>query len=44
MTDGVEPHWTPWDGTADTGVDRAILETRRAIFPLHGLDPDSPDD
>ncbi|HEU0127269.1 MAG TPA: acetoin utilization protein AcuC, partial [Pseudonocardiaceae bacterium] len=42
MTDGVEPHWTPWDGTADTGVDQAILETRRAVFPLHGLDPDNP--
>ena len=39
MTDGVAPLWKPWDGTADTGVDHAILETRRAVFPLHGLDP-----
>ncbi|HEX2262253.1 MAG TPA: acetoin utilization protein AcuC, partial [Pseudonocardiaceae bacterium] len=42
MTDGVEPQWTPWDGTADTGVDQAIRETRRAVFPLHDLDPDNP--
>jgi acetoin utilization protein AcuC len=44
MTDGVEPYWTPWDGTGETGVDQAILETRRAVFPLHGLDPDNPQD
>lgn len=44
MTDGVEPQWTPWDGAGDTGVDQAILETRRAVFPLHGLDPDNPQD
>jgi acetoin utilization protein AcuC len=42
MTDGVEPYWTPWDGTADTGLDQAIAETRRAVFPLHGLDPEDP--
>ncbi|MGH3800041.1 MAG: acetoin utilization protein AcuC [Pseudonocardiaceae bacterium] len=42
MTDGVEPRWMPWDGTADTGVDQAIVETRRAVFPLHGLDPADP--
>ncbi|MGH3814454.1 MAG: acetoin utilization protein AcuC [Pseudonocardiaceae bacterium] len=42
MTDGVDPHWTPWDGTADTGLDQAITETRRAVFPLHGLDPADP--
>jgi acetoin utilization protein AcuC len=42
MTDGTEPQWTPWDGTGDTGVDRAIQETRRAVFPLHGLDPGDP--
>jgi acetoin utilization protein AcuC len=42
MTDGAEPHWTPWDGTADTELDRAIRETRRAVYPLHGLDPDDP--
>lgn len=42
MTDGIEPRWTPWDGAGDTGVDRAILETRRAVYPLHGLDPEDP--
>jgi acetoin utilization protein AcuC len=39
MTEGVEPQWTPWDGTGDTDLDQAIIETRRAVFPLHGLDP-----
>ncbi len=40
MTDGAEPHWPPWDGTGDTALDRAIQETRRAVYPLHDLDPD----
>ncbi|MGH3937889.1 MAG: acetoin utilization protein AcuC [Pseudonocardiaceae bacterium] len=40
MTDGAEVHWTPWDGSGDTRVDRAILETRRAVYPRYGLDPD----
>ncbi len=43
MTDGAEPRWTPWDRTADTEVDRAIQETRRAVYPLHDLDPDNPE-
>jgi acetoin utilization protein AcuC len=42
MTDGVELQWTPWDGSADTELDRAIQETRRAVYPLHGLDPEEP--
>jgi acetoin utilization protein AcuC len=42
MTDGAEPRWTGWDGTADTELDRAIRETRRAVYPLHDLDPDDP--
>ncbi|MGH3933976.1 MAG: acetoin utilization protein AcuC [Pseudonocardiaceae bacterium] len=42
MTEGVEPQWTPWDGTGDTSLDQAIVETRRAVFPLHGLDPTKP--
>ncbi|MBV9162574.1 MAG: acetoin utilization protein AcuC [Pseudonocardiales bacterium] len=42
MTDGVEPLWTPWDGTDDTPLDRAIRETRRAVYPLHDLDPEDP--
>ncbi|MGH3753249.1 MAG: acetoin utilization protein AcuC [Pseudonocardiaceae bacterium] len=42
MTDGTEPSWAPWDGAGDSALDRAIRETRRAVFPLHGLDPDDP--
>lgn len=44
MGDGADPSWVPWDGFDDTGVDRAIQETRRAVYPLHGLDPDDPRD
>jgi acetoin utilization protein AcuC len=48
MTDDRDPAWTPWgdvpdDATADR-VDGAIAEVRRALFPLHGLDPDDPRD
>lgn len=43
MTDGQDPAFEPWGGTAEK-VDTAILETRRAVFPLHGLDPDDPRD
>jgi len=42
MTDGAAPRWTPWDGTGETELDRAIQQTRRAVYPLHGLDPDDP--
>jgi acetoin utilization protein AcuC len=42
MTDGAEPQWTPWEGTGDTALDRAIQETRRAVYPLHDLDPEDP--
>ncbi|HEX6967556.1 MAG TPA: acetoin utilization protein AcuC [Micromonosporaceae bacterium] len=46
MTDGADPTYRPWQpGGADEGpLDRAILATRRAVFPLHGLDPDDPRD
>lgn len=44
MTDGRDPAFTLWDGTADTPLDNAILATRRAVFPLHGLDPEDPRD
>lgn len=44
MTDGVDPAWTPWDGHAENPVDQAIQQTRRAVYPLHGLDPDDPRD
>jgi acetoin utilization protein AcuC len=41
MTDDEEPQWEPWAEGHDLEnlVDRAVMATRRAIFPLHGLDP-----
>jgi acetoin utilization protein AcuC len=41
MTDGVDPVVTPWERGYDPAhaVDRAILATRKAAFPAHGLDP-----
>ncbi len=42
MTDGREPRWPDWDESgfdpADA-VDQAVLATRRAVFPAHGLLP-----
>jgi acetoin utilization protein AcuC len=40
MTDGIEPPFERWEpGTTADPVDKAILATRVAVFPLHGLDP-----
>lgn len=56
MGDNGDVDFVPWDGDAGApppeGVtdaaqqqtDRAILATRRAVFPLHGLDPEDPRD
>jgi acetoin utilization protein AcuC len=44
MSDGKDTSFTPWEPTAGEPVDRAILDTRHAVFPLHGLDPDDPRD
>ena len=47
MTDGGDSTWHPWQpvGARDaSALDRAIVATRRAVFPLHGLDPDDPRD
>jgi len=45
MTDGVEPPVEQWQpGTTPDPVDRSILATRMAVFPLHGLDPQDPRD
>ena len=45
MTDGVEPPAERWQpGTTPDAVDKAILATRMAVFPLHGLDPYDPRD
>jgi len=46
MSDGT-PHpvtYRPWGGTVEQSVDRAIQDTRTAIYPLHGLDPYDPRD
>jgi acetoin utilization protein AcuC len=39
MTDGREPRWRSWATGHDPEdpVDRAVLATRKAVFPLHGL-------
>jgi acetoin utilization protein AcuC len=41
MTDGRDPWWRSWEVGYDPAdvVDRAVMATRRAVFPLHGLDP-----
>jgi acetoin utilization protein AcuC len=40
MTDGIVPAVQRWQpGTTPDPVDKAILATRTAVFPLHGLDP-----
>lgn len=44
MTDGRSTSFEPWGGAAEVAVDSAIRDTRRAVFPLHGLDPDDPRD
>jgi acetoin utilization protein AcuC len=43
MTDGVDPAVRRWE-PGDDPIDRAILATRLAVFPLHGLDPHDPRD
>ncbi|MBI3688368.1 MAG: acetoin utilization protein AcuC [Actinobacteria bacterium] len=44
MTDGGTAEYQPWQPGESSAVDTAIAATRRAIFPLHGLDPDDPRD
>jgi acetoin utilization protein AcuC len=44
MSDGGDPEFVPWDGALVQPVDAAILRTRHAAFPLHGLDPADPRD
>ena len=41
MGDGRETWWRSWEVGYDPEdpVDRAVMATRKAIFPLHGLDP-----
>jgi acetoin utilization protein AcuC len=44
MTEGADVGFEPWGGGAAEPVDIAIRDTRRAVFPLYGLDPDDPRD
>jgi acetoin utilization protein AcuC len=44
MTDNADTSFQPWGGGGEDAVDVSILDTRRAVFPLHGLDPDDPRD
>lgn len=44
MTDGADTEFQRWGGDAEEPVDIAVRDTRRAAFPLHGLDPDDPRD
>jgi acetoin utilization protein AcuC len=45
LTDGGDASFAAWQPTGEPdAVDRAILATRRAVFPLHGLDPHDPRD
>jgi acetoin utilization protein AcuC len=41
MTDGADASWQPWEAGCDPAdpLDRAVLATRQAVFPHHGLDP-----
>jgi acetoin utilization protein AcuC len=41
MTDGREPWYRSWATGHDPedAVDRTVMATRKAVFPLHGLDP-----
>ncbi|MEU8314463.1 acetoin utilization protein AcuC [Micromonospora sp. NPDC048887] len=45
MTDGVDPSYLPWQPSGEpNAVDRAVAATRKAVFPLLGLDPHDPRD
>jgi len=36
--------WRRWEPGEDSPLARAVTATRRAVFPLYGLDPDDPRD
>jgi acetoin utilization protein AcuC len=44
MTEGGYTGFAAWDPFTESRVDRAISRTRRASYPLFGLDPDDPRD
>jgi acetoin utilization protein AcuC len=41
MTDGAAADFATWESGYDPAdpVDQAVMATRKAVFPLHGLDP-----
>ncbi|MHA7178987.1 acetoin utilization protein AcuC [Arthrobacter sp. MDB2-24] len=41
MGDGADPWWRSWEIGYDPNddLDRTVMATRKAVFPLHGLDP-----
>jgi acetoin utilization protein AcuC len=44
MGEGPLPEIRPWEPGGDGWLDGAIAATRRAVYPLHGLDPFDPRD
>lgn len=44
MSDGADCAFRRWQDGGEDAVDVAIRDARRAVFPLHGLDPDDPRD
>jgi acetoin utilization protein AcuC len=44
MTEGGYTGFARWDAFTENRVDRAVMRTRRASFPMFGLDPDDPRD
>ncbi|HTZ45404.1 MAG TPA: acetoin utilization protein AcuC [Jatrophihabitans sp.] len=44
MGEGRDPSPQPWNPGGESWLDRAVAATRKAVFPLHGLDPDDPRD
>jgi len=44
MGEDKDTEFQPWGDEAGLAVDKGIADVRRAIFPLHGLDPDDPRD
>ncbi|OLR95221.1 acetoin utilization protein AcuC [Actinokineospora bangkokensis] len=44
MGEGKPTAFAPWGGVLETPVDAVVRDVRRAVFPLHGLDPDDPRD
>ena len=44
MSDGKDTSFVPWEPGGEEPGDLAVRDTRHAVFPLHGLDPDDPRD